>query len=512
MASLIIGIDLGTTTTVVSRINEAGKPELIPNWDSQPFTHSAIWFSKDSPLQPIIGASAREVAGVEEGAFKEYKRDMGTDRIYQAHGVGHSPTELSALMLRKQLEHIENAFGQKVDMVVITTPANFLNEARAATIAAAKAAGFPEPITTIDEPTAAALFYADSEIIPLNGYYLVYDFGGGTLDVTVLEAKGKDIKVKYSLGVAQLGGKDFDEKLRNLIGQKFKAKTGQAMDLVDTSFTDFSAEKVKHRLTEAEKHDFKINSMTHGQVAISITRAEFEVEISALITQAEFCLEGSLDKAGLKFSDIKGIYMAGGTSKIPSVQRSVERLSGIKPKIRQPEQSISLGAALYAAYKLGVRKPQALSPEVRANVGAIKVQDAVQYFLGTLANRTGTDGTKTLSNSIILRKGDPLPAKQTKSYYVMRDGQPVISIEVTQCAYETDDKDEVTVLGEDEDQILTLGPGAKQGDEIQVTFEIDENGAFKGHFKDIRSGNTSVIALNFAATGGEKPDIDDFLV
>ena len=297
MPSLIIGIDLGTTTTVVSRINEAGKPELIMNWDNQPFTHSSIWFTKDSPLQPVIGSTARENAGVEEGAFKEYKRDMGTERVYHAHGKQYTPTELSALMLRKQREHIENTCGQKVDMVVITTPANFLNEARAATIAAAKAAGFPDPITTIDEPTAAALFYADSESTPLDGHYLVYDFGGGTLDVTVLEAKAKDIKVKYSMGVAQLGGKDFDETLRNLISQKFKEKTGATMEVNDTGFSDFDAEKVKYKLSEVEKHDFKVNSMNHGKVAVSVTRAEFEEQISALITQAEFCLEGALEKA-----------------------------------------------------------------------------------------------------------------------------------------------------------------------------------------------------------------------
>ena len=509
MPSLIIGIDLGTTTTVVSRINEAGKPELIMNWDNQPFTHSSIWFTKDSPLQPVIGSTARENAGVEEGAFKEYKRDMGTERVYQAHGKQYTPTELSALMLRKQREHIENTCGQKVDMVVITTPANFLNEARAATIAAAKAAGFPDPITTIDEPTAAALFYADSESAPLDGHYLVYDFGGGTLDVTVLEAKAKDIKVKYSMGVAQLGGKDFDETLRNLISQKFKEKTGATMEVNDTGFSDFDAEKVKYKLSEVEKHDFKVNSMNHGKVAVSVTRAEFEEQISALITQAEFCLEGALEKAGLKFADIKGVYMAGGTSKIPAVQRSVERLTGQKPKIRQPEQSISLGAALFAAYKLGSRRPQALSPEVQANVGTIRVQEAIPYFIGTLAGTYTKDGNRVINNSVILRKGQPLPAKSTKTYFVPRNGMSELSVDVTQCAFETIERDDVTMLADDS---MPLGPDSEEGDKIEVTFEIDGNGLFHGTFKDVRTGKSSVIKLTIDPAVGKPPDIDDFLV
>jgi molecular chaperone DnaK len=494
MPSLIIGIDLGTTTTVVSRINEAGKPELIMNWDNQPFTHSSIWFTKDSPLQPVIGSTARENAGVEEGAFKEYKRDMGTERIYHAHGKQYTPTELSALMLRKQREHIENTCGQKVDMVVITTPANFLNEARAATIAAAKAAGFPDPITTIDEPTAAALFYADSESAPLDGHYLVYDFGGGTLDVTVLEAKAKDIKVKYSMGVAQLGGKDFDETLRNLISQKFKEKTGATMEVTDTGFSDFDA---------------KVNSMNHGKVAVSVSRAEFEEQISALITQAEFCLEGALEKAGLKFADIKGVYMAGGTSKIPAVQRSVERLTGQKPKIRQPEQSISLGAALFAAYKLGSRRPQALSPEVQANVGTIRVQEAIPYFIGTLAGSYTKEGNRVINNSVILRKGQPLPAKSTKTYFVPRNGMNELSLDVTQCAFETIEKDDVTMLADDS---MPLGPDSQEGDKIEVTFEIDGNGLFHGTFKDVRTGKSSVIKLTIDPAVGKPPDIDDFLV
>lgn len=509
MATLIIGIDLGTTTTVVSRINEAGRPEIITNWDSQPFTHSALYFPKESPRQPIIGSSAREVVGVEEGAWKEYKRDMGTERVYHAHGEKYTPTELSALMLRKQREHIENTFGQKVDMVVITTPANFLSEARAATVAAAKAAGFPDPITTMDEPTAAALYYADSEPAPLNGHYLVYDFGGGTLDVTVLHAQGKDIKVKYSMGVAQLGGKDFDERLRGLIAKKFKEKTGSVMDVADTGFNDFEAEKVKHRLTEAEKADFRVRSMEHGQVSLSVTRSEFEEEISALITQAEFCLEGALEKAGLKMADIKGVYMAGGTSKIPAVQRSVERLTTLKPKVRLPEQAISLGSALYAAYKLGLRTPSALSPEVRANVGSIRVQDVAPYFIGTLVARRTSAGERIIVNAVLIPKGAPLPAKVTKQYYVHSDGAKTINVDVTSCPYETEDREEVAMLA---DQEMDLGANAEQGDPIDVTFEINENGQFEGIFKAVKSGNSEVIKLLISPDVGAPPDLNDFLV
>jgi molecular chaperone DnaK len=508
MATLIIGIDLGTTTTVVSRLNEAGRPEVVMNWENQPFTHSALHFTKDNPKQPIIGSTAREVAGVEEGAFKEYKRDMGTERVYQAHGEKYTPTELSALMLRKQREHIENTFGQKVDMVVITTPANFPSEARAATVAAATAAGFPAPITTMDEPTAAALYYADSEPVPLDGHYLIYDFGGGTLDVTVLHAKGKDIQVKYSMGVAQLGGKDFDERLRGLVSSKFKEKTGSVLDVMDTTFNDFEAEKVKHRLSVSEKADFKIMSIQHGQVALSVTRAEFEEEVSALITQAEFCLEGALDKANLKMSEIKGVYMAGGTSKIPCVQKSVERLTSLKPKVRNPEQAISLGSALYAAVKLGTRKPAALSVEQVQNVGPIKVQDVAPYFIGTLTART-VRGEVGIFNSILIPKGEPLPANVTKRYFIQKDGVKSLRVDVTSSYHETEDREEVVMLA---DTNMALGSDAKENDPIEVTFVVNENGQFEGTFKDVKTGKVEVIKLLLSPDIGTPPDIDDFLV
>ena len=508
MASLIIGIDLGTTTTVVSRLNEAGRPEIVMNWENQPYTHSALHFTKDSPKQPVIGSTAREVAGVEEGAFKEYKRDMGTERVYHAHGEEYTPTSLSALMLRKQREHIENTFGQKVDMVVITTPANFPSEARAATVAAAISAGFPEPITTMDEPTAAALYYADSEPVPLDGYYLIYDFGGGTLDVTVLHAKGKDIKVKYSMGVAQLGGKDFDERLRGLVAAKFKEKTGSVLDVTDTTFNDFEAEKVKHRFTDSEKADFKVRSMQHGLVSLSVSRAEFEEEVSALITQAEFCLEGALDKAGVKFADLKGVYMAGGTSKIPCVQRSVERLTSLKPKVRNPEQAISLGAALFAAVKFGARKPAALSPGQRGNLDQIRVKDVAPYYIGTLT-ASNRSGAKVVINSILIPKGEPLPAKVTKNYYVPKDGTKKLNVDVTSSYHETEDRDEVTMLADTE---MNLGPDARQGDPIEVTFVVNENGQFEGTFKDVKTGKVEVIKLLLSPDIGTPPDIDDFLV
>jgi molecular chaperone DnaK len=509
MATLIIGIDLGTTTTVVSRLNEAGRPEIVMNWENQPYTHSALHFTKDSPKQPIIGSTAREVAGVEEGAFKEYKRDMGTERVYHAHGEEYTPTALSALMLRKQREHIENTFGQKVDMVVITTPANFPSEARAATVAAAVSAGFPEPITTMDEPTAAALYYADSEPVPLNGYYLIYDFGGGTLDVTVLQAKGKDIQVKYSMGVAQLGGKDFDERLRGLVAAKFKEKTGSVLDVTDTTFNDFEAEKVKHRLTDSEKADFKVRSMQHGLVSLSVSRAEFEEEVSALITQAEFCLEGALDKAGIKFADLKGVYMAGGTSKIPCVQKSVERLTSIKPKVRNPEQSISLGSALYAAVRLGTRRPAALSSAQRENVDEITVKDVAPYYIGTLTANTRRGGEVVICNSILIPKGESLPAKVTKRYYVRKDGTKTLNVDVTSSYHETEERDEVTMLADTE---MDLGPDAKQGDPIEVTFVVNENGQFEGEFKDVKTGKVEVIKLLLSPDIGTPPDIDDFLV
>ena len=505
MPALIIGIDLGATTTVVSRINVVGEPQLVMNWDNAPFTDSAIWFPEDSPAQPIFGSTALGMVGVvEEGVFHEYKRDMGTERVYHAHGKQYTPTELSAFMLRKQREHIENTYDQKIDSVVISVPANFLNEARAATITAAKAAGFPDPITTIDESTAAALFYAYKAPIALNGKYLMVHFDANTLDVTAFEAKDTQIEVKHSMGVSQLGDKSFNAATYDLVSQKFKEKTGSNIEGHAACFSDFDVEKVKHRLTEVEKHEFKIYSALHGKVAVTVTRAEFEEQISALITQLQYCIEAVLGKTGISSSDLKGVFMTGVSSQIPAVQACVRRISGIKPTQEIDNRAVAHGAALFAAHRLGIRKPQTLWPEIKPATSRMRLIDVYPHYIGILERDWLTGKVR---NRPIIMKGAHLP--QSHEFLLSADsGGAFPEIIISQCAFETTDRDDVTVLAEFHGHSTNGKPYAKG----LLILEVDGNAVFKGKFKEIGTGKTTLFTMKHETDAPPPPDIDDFIV
>ena len=261
----IIGIDLGTTTTVAARFNEAGHPEVLPSWVSnRAFTHSAFWFNAENPDVPsYIGDLARSLVGVEEGAFREYKRHMGTGFTYTAHGRTYSPQKLTQLMLERYQQHIVNDYGS-IDSVAITVPANFRDAARQQTIQAAQDAGYPQPIHVIDEPTAAALYYAFTSPVPLEGNYVIYDFGGGTLDVSVVSVSGLDVEVKMSDGVAQLGGMDLDRIVHELLNEKFQAATGSPLTPEDSGMHIAQTESLKEQLSDFPNRPYDIFSVKHG--------------------------------------------------------------------------------------------------------------------------------------------------------------------------------------------------------------------------------------------------------
>jgi molecular chaperone DnaK (HSP70) len=481
----IVGIDLGTTTTVAARFNEAGMPEVVTNWKGQAFIHSAFWFSKDNAYEPAdIGDIARGLVGIEEGAFSQYKRDMGTDVRYEAHGRQYTPQKLTELMLERQLKHLKQEHHE-VGSLAITVPANFLNKARQQTIQAAVDAGFPLPIRVIDEPTAAALYYVHTSPSPMEGTYLVYDFGGGTLDVSIMEVSGRDIQVKMSHGVARLGGMDLDKVLYDLIQAKFSAKTGEAFTVDDAGFSVVQAEAVKEQLSSLANRPIEIFSTKHGIVKLSITQDEFIAAAKSIFDQSIWCVEEALSLSHLGPKDIAGVFMAGGSSNIPELKRRLQVLFGFEPVRRNPSQAIALGAAIFAGYKAYTHLPTMLAPEQQAQVEDMNLVQSCPCFLGT----TSTSVSGFDYNTIILRKGMPRPVSVTEIFYVMDDEQESIRCDVTQSEDDTQDLDHpgLTRLF---DQDMPLPAGKKNGDELHVTFTYDENGVFKGTFLDPESGET----------------------
>ena len=488
-AANIIGIDLGTTTTLVARFNEAGKPEMTNNSEGADITPSVIQI--DDSGNVIVGTEAKKFLGTgAANVFAEFKREMGTDKSWPIGGKTVTPVELSALLLKKVVADYAEQFGQP-QSVVITWPANYRNEQREATKEAAARAGLNVEYY-IEEPTAAALYYATDTA--LDGKYLVYDFGGGTFDVTLIEAPGNNITVLYQDGVQQLGGKDLDLALLKIIGEKFRAKTGDEFDAVDCNFDKLAVESAKHTLSTKDKTAIRLVSAKHGPIVIDLSRDEFEAGISHLVSQAEMACENVLrcgkdePSQHVKKSDIKEIFMAGGTSRVPAMQASVERLFGKKPKVKNPAQAIAMGAAIYAAHKATGGTLNALQGQAVAN---IDVSLIAPHFFGTsvYGNQNGVEG---LYNDTVIAKGTKLPCREERTYYTMRDNQTKVDCDVTQSAIEEKDCDFVTTIWEGS---LELPSGRPAGQPIKVIYAYDINGTMECSFEDVSTRKVKKVDL-----------------
>jgi molecular chaperone DnaK len=442
----------------------------------------------DESGNAIVGSEAKKFLGTgTPNVFAEFKRDMGSDKSWSTGNQQVTPVALSALLLKKVVADYAGQFGNP-DTIVITWPANYRNEQREATKEAVSRAGLKVEYY-IEEPTAAALYYATDK--PLSGKYLVYDFGGGTFDITLIEAQGNDITVLYQDGVQQLGGKDLDNALIKIISDKFRAKTNDLFDVVDCNFSKLDIESAKHTLSTKDKTQIRLVSGKHGPIVIDLSRDEFEAGISHLVSQAEMACENVL-RCGkddptqyVKKSDIKEIFMAGGTSRVPAMQKSVERLFGKKPIVKNPDQAIALGAAIYAA----INTP-GLSGLQKAAVAGIDVSLITPHFFGTSVLERDHGG---IFNDTVIPKGEKLPCKVTRTYCLVSDNQTYVKCDVTQSAIEERNLEFVTKIWEGD---LPLPPGRPRGHPIEVIYEYDINGTMKCSFRDTGlGGRTTVIDL-----------------
>jgi molecular chaperone DnaK len=480
----VIGIDLGNAEVRLARFNESGKPEITNNAEGRDVTPAVIMIDDDGNV--LIGNEAKIFLGTgTPNVFAEFKREMGTDRAWRA-GCGRvTPVELTALLLKKVVADYAEQFGQP-QSVAITWPANYRNEQREAAKDAAARAGLKVEYF-IEEPTAAALYYATDTA--LDGKYLVYDFGGGTFDVTLVEAHGNNISVLYQDGVQQLGGKDLDNALLKIIGEKFRAKTGDEFDAVDCNFDKLSVERAKNTLSSLTAVQIRLVSGKHGPIAIEASRDEFEAGISHLVSQAEMACENVLrcgkddPSQHVKKSDIKEIFMAGGTSRVPAMQASVERLFGKKPKVKNPEQAVAMGAAIYAAHKTSVSSLNTLQ-----NKGASKVTISLfaPHFYGIIYTNWLTGESTNLT---VIRKGEKIPVNRTfKIKADARGYSPAISL--TQSAIEETDPDFVSIIWSGEIQC------GRPNAEIELSLSYDAHGIMGCAATDLTSGKRFQVDMH----------------
>jgi molecular chaperone DnaK (HSP70) len=479
----ITGIDLGTTETRVARFAENGHPEITLNSELNDVTASVVQI--DDLGKVIVGNEAKKFLFTgTENVFAEFRRDIGTDRSWLAGASVITPVTLTALLLKKVVADYAEQFGQPRS-IVITWPANFRNEQREATKTAARLAGLTNPLF-IEEPVATAIYYARSQ--SLQGKYLIYDFGGTSFNVSLIESRDNTISVLNQDGIQQLGEKDLNHVLLRIIGEKFRAKTGHEFDAVDCNFDRLAIESNFSTLRTRPTVQTRLTSGRHGPLSIEVSRSEFESGAAHLIEQAEMACENVLrcghdDPARhTKKSEIQEIFMTGTATHVPALQASVARLFGKNPLIEHPEQAVALGAAIYAAHKASGGSLNTLQS---CAVSDIDVTHVAPHYFGLIYTNWLT-GEST--NITVIPKGEKLPFR--KAFKIKADARgftPPISL--TQSAIEESNPDFVTRIWSGD-----LQCGAPFA-EIELLVYYDEHGMMGCSVTDIASGKCTTVDL-----------------
>ena len=497
-----IGIDLGTTYSAVATLDATGRPTIIENKNklaspSGNITASCVTIRSESF---VVGDQARKALQVSDNAAGRFKREMGTAKSYRLNGEDYTPTDLSALVLTEMKKIATDEVGD-LSKVVVTIPANFANEAREATIQAAKKAGLDFDYI-VNEPTAASLYYAFKNSAS-DGIYAVYDLGGGTFDISIISIKDTDVEVLASNGIARLGGDDFDKELIKIVAKKFEAETGNKLNASDYTLTEAEEDKIslsnKARIIAGGKEQ------NVADVTLKITQSDFEESISGLLAQAELACEATINEAGLKCEDIIDIILVGGSTRMPCVRKSVARVFGKEPVTTEnPDEAVALGAALYAAIKSDGKH---LSSTQKKSVSKISVQDVANHFFGTIAFSSENNESR---NFIIIKKGEKLPCSVTQSFSTISDGQTVVNCRITQSENAETDPRWVKTVGEGE--LDELPPNRPAGQEIEVTYSYDDNQVMHCVFKDMQSGKEFSFIISQTSSEKQTSAIDKFLV
>jgi molecular chaperone DnaK len=472
-----VGIDLGTTLSGLAYLKPDGNPEIVPNSDGERLTPSVVFFDSHEDVK-LVGSAARD-GGEPDRTIFQIKRHMDEpEHLVEIYGKTWTPAEISALILSKLKRDCSKICGDITD-VVITVPANFNELARKSTIAAAEMAGMKVK-RLVNEPTAAAVYYAHSQGV--KGRILVYDLGGGTLDTTILEVEGDNIKILTSEGARHLGGSNFDDILLDAYAEQYKKQTGAEL---------FSDERHRRRVLQATEdakkmlsklqrvNDTVANDQNSGIARIDLSREHFEKLIRNMLTRTVFLVEQALDSAKLKTSDIDHVVLVGGSTRIPKVKVILEKMFGKVPKsCGNVDECVALGAALFAKK-------------------SAKIQEVCNASYGTLAMvYNAKTKEEKLMNSIVIPKNTPIPCSRTQVYQTSEDNERIIEVDITQG--EDPDAKYVDVIGR---ITLDVPAGRPKGCEIAVTFSYDENQRVRALIVDKQSGRSKEVAVSYKGAG-----------
>ncbi|ERT63700.1 molecular chaperone DnaK [Peptoniphilus sp. BV3AC2] len=484
--SKIIGIDLGTTNSAVS-VMEGGDAIIIPNIEGNRTTPSVVAFTKDG--ERLVGETAKRQAITNpDRTIQSIKREMGHDYTVDIDGKKYTPQEISAMILQKLKSDAESYLGETITDAVITVPAYFTDAQRQATKDAGRIAGLNVK-RIVNEPTAAALAYGEdkskgSETV------MVYDLGGGTFDVSILELSDGVFEVHATRGNNRLGGDDFDQRVIDYIAEEFKKEHGVDLraDKMSLQRLKEAAEKAKKELSSTMSTNINLPFITANQsgplhLNMDLTRAKFEELISDLVKKTEGPVLDAMKDAGLTKDQIDKVLLVGGSTRVPAVQECIKRLVGKEPqKDINPDECVSLGAAIQGGVLSG-------------DVKDLLLLDVTPLSLGieTMGNIT----------TRLIERNTTIPTKKSQIFTTAADNQTSVDIHVLQGERQMA-QDNIT-LGRF--QLDGIAPARRGVPQIEVTFDIDANGIVNVTAKDLGTGKEQHITIT-SSTNMTDEEID----